>query len=639
MISPMRCGVLLALALVGCGPSARNPGGGDDAPEIDAPGPECSEGNHRCSGSTYQVCTSGMWSTQEDCAVACNDMLGCVLCSPGNNVCQDGNVHSCSPAGEVGGEVMACTGSTICQNGSCVDACADAAMKRSYTGCEYWAADLDNAVEVVGVPSGILGCSFVATGSKQATLDVCTMGDNLAGQCDPPGNTCPTGYTCQPTSVCILDAQKSPFAVVVSNPQARAVDVTLTGANGETFTRSVAAGAVQALVPQPAGMAALIPDQSIDGTGTTRKAYKLTSTLPIVAYQFNPLDNVNVFSNDASLLIPRAAFDTEYYVMSYATLNRRMPAPGNHPYYGYLTVVAWQDNTMIEVTPKATVQASATQSTIAAGVPTTFTLQAFETLTLQAAIGGDLTGTKIKAINVNQTFGVFGGHEATVFGETTPPSPLLSSGPCCADHLEEMMFPTSTWGKTFALVRSQSRGANEPDMLRIMAQKAGTTITFTPAPAAGTCNTLGPGDFCEIKIQVDTAISSNEPILIGHYLQSAIWQDPFFGDTVGEGDPSMAISVPAEQFRTEYAVLIPNAYGKNFLSIAAPSTGAVLVDGVAVTMTPFASGTYRANRTMVTAGQHKITCPSGCGVEVYGYSDAVSYMFAGGLDLKQIVIQ
>jgi len=31
-------------------------------------------------------------------------------------------------------------------------------------------------------------------------------------------------------------------------------------------------------------------------------------------------------------------------------------------------------------------------------------------------------------------------------------------------------------------------------------------------------------------------------------------------------------------------------------------------------------------------------CPDSCGIEVYGYSEAVSYLFAGGLDLEQIVI-
>ena len=175
-------------------------------------------------------------------------------------------------------------------------------------------------------------------------------------------------------------------------------------------------------------------------------------------------------------------------------------------------------------------------------------------------------------------------------------------------------------------------------MLRIMAQKPGTMITFNPPVTGANCGNLGPGQMCQVKIMVDTSIQSNEPVLVGHYLESAIWQDPLFGTAIGEGDPSMAIAVPAEQFRTDYTVLVPSQYAKNFLSIAAPANGAVLVDGTMVTMTPFAGGVYRANRTMVAAGQHKIACPAGCSIEVYGFGDAVSYMFAGGLDLKQIVI-
>jgi hypothetical protein len=113
-------------------------------------------------------------------------------------------------------------------------------------------------------------------------------------------------------------------------------------------------------------------------------------------------------------------------------------------------------------------------------------------------------------------------------------------------------------------------------------------------------------------------------VLVAHYLESAIWQDPFFGGSVGEGDPSFSISVPVEQFRTEYTILVPQAYSKNFLSISATAAGAVTVDGLAVALTPFAGGTYRGTRMQVNAGQHKIVCPASCGVEVYGYSDAVS---------------
>jgi hypothetical protein len=438
--------------------------------------------------------------------------------------------------------------------------------------------------------------------------------------------------------VCVLDAQNSPFAIVVSNPQAKDVNVVVTGPGGQMITRVVSAGQVTAIMPQ---MNNAIPDQSVDGTVLAKKAYRVTSDLPIVAYQFNPLNNVDVFSNDASLLVPKTAFDIDYYVMSYQTLDRRSPAPGRNPYYGYLTVVAVADGTQISVTPTTAVQASATQQTIAAGTTATFTLNMYDVLQLEAAPaaapGGDLTGTHITSPNM-MPFGVFGGHEATVFGETTPPDSSHPNGPCCADHLEEMLFPSTTWGKTFAIARSQQR-TNEPDKLRILAQKPGTTIAFTPAPAAGTCGTLGPGQFCEVKIQGDTEITASEPVLIGHYLQASIWANNANNNFVGNGDPSMSIAVPSEQFRKDYTILVPSQYQQSYVSIAAPATGGVTVDAAPVTLTQFpGGGTHRAARVPLAAGQHKITCADGCGITVYGYSDAVSYMFAGGLDLKPIVI-
>jgi hypothetical protein len=170
-----------------------------------------------------------------------------------------------------------------------------------------------------------------------------------------------------------------------------------------------------------------------------------------------------------------------------------------------------------------------------------------------------------------------------------------------------------------------------------MAQSDGTTVTFNPAPSSGTCSTLMTGQFCQVEIQKDTEIAANNPVLVGHYLESAIWQDPLLGDAVGDGDPSLALAVPVEQFRTDYILPVPMAYDKNFLSIAAPPTGSVSLDGNPINLVPFGASS-RSARVMVTAGQHHLTCPNGCGVEVYGYSDAVSYMYAGGLDLKQIVI-
>jgi hypothetical protein len=633
----MRLACVFVLAVVvGCGSSRKN---GDDD-DVDARAECLPEGSHRCMGATYQTCTGGQWQTAVDCPQFCSDNLGCVQCTPGQNFCKDGNVWLCDDNGDPGSELMVCGGVNTCVGGACVDACADAAASKSYIGCEYWAVDLDNAVEVWGGSSG--AC---AQGTAM-TLNVCyTMvgGGTYLGQCDPQNDgtaphTCPAGTTCQSKLVCASDAQHGPFAVVVSNPQAKDATVTVTGPGGQTITKVIPAGQVTPILMQANNA---IPDQSVDGTGKFRKAYKLTSDLPVVAYQFNPLDNSNVFSNDASLLIPRATMDTDYYGMSWATLNRR---PGKDPYYGYLTIVAPQDGTQISVTPTTAVMASQIQATIAAGTTTTFTLDAFEVLQLQAAPaaapGGDLTGTHITSPNM-MPFGVYGGHEATAFGETTSPDPQkYPNGPGFADHLEEMLFPSTTWGMTFAITRSKQR-TNEPDYLRILAQKPGTAVTFTPAPAAspfGNCGALSAGQFCDVKIAVDTEISSTQPILVGHFLESSTWYSNG-GMSVGTGDPSMAIAVPAEQFRKDYTVLVPAQYTENYISIAAAATGGITLDGMPVTMAPFPSGgTHRAARVTVGAGQHKITCADGCGITVYGYSSGVSYMFAGGLDLKPIVI-
>ena len=104
------------------GPSNRS--GGDDAPG-DGQGPVCSDGNYRCNGSEYELCSGGQWGISEDCAVTCVEGLGCAECAP-TAVCKDGDVHTCEANGTVGAETMACTGTNICEGGMCVDACTTA---------------------------------------------------------------------------------------------------------------------------------------------------------------------------------------------------------------------------------------------------------------------------------------------------------------------------------------------------------------------------------------------------------------------------------------------------------------------------------------------------------------------------------
>lgn len=571
---------LAVLALVACGPTNR--GDDDDDDDGDARPGDCTTGVNLCVGDAVHACVDGA--------------VGPVVatCDPGQ--CLNG----------------------VCQNSNTT--CADAIAGRSYIGCEYWPVDLDNAVEVQGTeifPG--FGCP-TETGTTPATpMPVCgAQGQN--GLCDF-GMSCvdSPGTTCTTIPVCSLNAQRSPFAIVVSNPQSQAVTLTLKNGSGQMVTDTVAPRAVKTLFPQQMGFA----DQSLDFSGIERKAYQLTSSAPIVAYQFNPLDNVGVFSNDASLLIPAHAYDVAYTGVTYKTLTRR---PLKNDYNGYLTVVASAPGqTTVTVTPKAGVRAGTSVPAIAAGATQTFTLSQFDALTLEAVAGGDLTGT---AVTCSAPCGMFGGHEATNMSDQP-------QSPCCADHLEDQLFPDSTWGKVYVVAHSKTRTHPVPDLIRVVAQRAGTTVTFNP-PQAGCAGTLGPGQYCDVFTQADVEVSSNEPIFIAHYLSSNIPQPP----ETDVGDPSMAFAVPTEQYRTTYTLLVPSQYAENYFSIAAPAGGTVFLDGNDVTsqLVPFGAGTYKAGRIPVAAGPHTLDCPGTCGVEVYGWSEAVSYLFAGGLDLEQIVI-
>jgi hypothetical protein len=631
--------------------------GGDSRPTTDAPAGgdgatgDCVDGQTRCLGFSFEACTDGQWGQVEACTAVCDDTLGCIDCTPNTQYCVGEDVTQCTAEGTAGAVIETCTGNVHCNAGMCVDPCVEAASSRSYIGCEYWAVDLDNAHDVYTTPDQVplgLGCGLL--GVATLTGPICYDPDSTvpdpvtggfkttAGLCDPGPTPCPTNYTCSTTQYCGLNAQTSPFAIVVSNPQTYPVMVTLSDATGHTAMQTIAPGAVQPLFPQQLGFA----DKSLDHTVLAPRAYKLVADGPIVAYQFNPLDNVNVFSNDASLLVPRTVYDQRYIAMTRETIGAR---PDSSDYNAYVAIVAWQDDTMVQVTPTVATKpgyGSPMVPALAAGVPTTFTLDAFEVLQLAAAPNQDLTGTQIVTMDPTETVGVFGGVEAGYLPHAQAP-PGGTNGPCCADHLEEMMFPTSTWGKDFAVARSQVRlpQVGEPDVVRVLAQQPGTTLTFQPNPISGSCGTLAVGQFCEVEIANDTLITASEPVLVGHFLKSVLWTDALGSMMFGTGDPSMAIVAPIEQYRTSYTVLVPQQYQQNYAAIVLANGESARIDGADVTsqLTSIVGG-FRAGRVLVAPGRHLIECSgNGCGVEIMGWSRAVSYMFAGGLDLEVIVVE
>src|SRR5688500_8714682 len=209
--------VLVLELLVACGPTSG--GGGNGTPD---------SGGAPVDGGRPDACA--------DCA-----------CDPGQSTyCVGDEVYECTAEGQQGDHVATCALES-CHGGACNDACGEAAVQNSYLGCEYWPIDLDNGLDLFGQPIPEAGdCALYASTLTTVTwtideFSVCVPGSGQAGTgglCDYGGDcSLAGGGTCQPMTLCAIDAGRSPFGIVVSNPDANdPVDVTLRGPAGESYT-------------------------------------------------------------------------------------------------------------------------------------------------------------------------------------------------------------------------------------------------------------------------------------------------------------------------------------------------------------------------------------------------------------------
>jgi len=547
----------------------------------------------------------------------------CTECIPNEKRCRDDDtVERCNELGMDWEVSDSCNGEStgrICDKGSCIKACDVAGKLYTYIGCDYWAVDLDNAF----VPGGRTG---------------------------------------------FYDAQGAQFSVVVSNPDVRrSATVEISTIHGEVLEDSQ--GAQLDLSPIEAGGLRVfnLPRRDVNGTIIAPLAYRLHSSIPITAYQFNPLENVGVFSNDASLLLPENVLGKYHIVM---TREQTFEKPALR---GYFTVIAVRSGeTQVAVTVTAHTLASNEKDgggnpvvpAMEPGDSKTFILQQFDVLNIETnAIGADLTGSLVIS---DRDVAVFGGSEASnapnsnhcnfQYGvcqwELDKGKPINQATPCqthedckdfitcCADHLEQQIYPVRTWGKHYIAAKSYDRNL-ELDVWRILAAEDGTVVTTFPPQA--NIPVLNRGQWYEFETRDHFEILADKPILVGQFLAAEQAPDPNVsgipgvGDA-GIGDPAFILSVPVAQYRKDYVFLAPNKYQADYVNIVAPVGAAVELDGEVLDDAYFESITpdYRVVRRQVEDGVHRVVADMPVGVVVYGYDQYVSYGYPAGLDLRDL---
>jgi hypothetical protein len=655
--------VLVALAVASCfDPGTRWEAPPDGGPLAPAPPVCAAAGVQRCDLGKIETCAAGPdgklgWTTAADCTaqgkVCSSKTFECKACLPDLAFCQGQQVMQCRSDGNQADPMATCDTATgsACREGTCQNLCDVAALQRSNVGCEYWGVDLDNAmIDATSNAAAQQYAIVISNAQPDVPVHVHVFQDD--GQ---PGDA--------PAPVEIADAIIAPYTLQVFKLGPREVD------------------------GSP-------PGQYNTGTHTalTRHAYKVTTDFPVVAYQFNPLDNVNVFSNDASLLKPREALALEghsvqpVYVVtgwpqtiaatSDPNTNFNPASPIN--LRAFVAIVGTHEDTTVRVHLKTAVVGGGPVAATPAGGIVEAHLGAFDVLNLETGdFNADFTGSLIEA---DWPIVAFSGNEAS----DAPHFSWLADRRCCADHMEDQLDPIRTAGRAFAIAHNPSRtqavhaaGANlgvvpEPDFVRFVAATTkGATITTTLPKPDDTIVLAYQGDMREVTVYGDFMAKSSDPIFVTQVMASQ--------DAAGVprglpgGDPSLLVYPPTEQYRNNYVFLTPDKYAFDFVAIIAPPGALVTLDDIAPKdlgcETAPADGLTSAQRGSPTPpfvvyrcqlgfpsidplklapdnvmtgvqndGVHRVDASVPVGIIVSGFDSYVSYAYAGGSDLKDLTV-
>ena len=458
----------------------------------------------------------------------------------------------------------------ICQDGECMSACEVNLKENSYLGCDYWAVDLDNIEGGQYEPVALVVSVPMGAGDAEITVTDMSL--------DPP--TPLTAEALEVDNLVVPDGQLKIFML-------------------------------------PTG-------HDIDGSIHTNKSFRVESTAPVTMHQFNPLNGLNIFTNDASLLLPANAMGTEYLVMGWP-----MRTSG-YTIRGFATIVATEEEiTLVEVWPTSPILGGSNVQSMAANPPQpyTFYLEQGDVLNLETdgSEGADLTGTRIVA---DKKITVFAGHECANI-------PLNVN---YYDHVEQQLYPVNAWGSTYVGDAFFPRSPSQQDTWRIMAGADNVQVTLTPAVATPPGNMV-KGQWFEFTTGSSFMTNATGPILVGHYLQGSNYPGYAIGcpsKGTGIGDPAFTLGVPVQQFLDEYTFLTPPHYVEDYVNIIFKPGSQVMIDGAPVQGSMHTLGEWAVIQMIVPDGVHTVTAPEPFGLTAYGYDCDVSYAYPGGLELKDI---
>lgn len=402
----------------------------------------------------------------------------------------------------------------------------------------------------------------------------------------------------------------------------------------------------------PAGITPAIKnaDAATHGTGLG-KAFHITTTAAVAAYDIYPYGGGQSALTSATLLLPSTSWDTNYVAVdAYGS------GPGTG---GVVQIVGQADGTTVTISPANDIVAANGIAGAKKGQPTTYTVNRGQVLqfTQDASLAGS-------AILSDKAIGVWGGKAG------------LAIDSCCNDSAHQQIPPVRALGSEYAGVRYRNRyeGVDETPPWRLIGAVDGTTLTWEPAPPPGAPTTLSLGQVAELRSAGPFVVKSQDaqhPFYMAAYMTGAAQWDPAenggSGKADGRGDAEFVNVIPPGEFANAYTFFTDPTYPEtNLVLVRTKVDGAfadVMLDcaGTLGGWEPVGtSGTLEFTRIDLVRhnfqpqgkcnnGRHEIHSEKPFGLTVWGwgsgetgnvgtgfYSQYVSYAYPGGANVKPI---
>ena len=369
----------------------------------------------------------------------------------------------------------------------------------------------------------------------------------------------------------------------------------------------------------------------INGNGVfNNRTIRVTAAKPVVVYSFI----TRAQASAASLCLPTNVLGKEYYATSFTQLSNENNSSS------YITIIAVEDNTNVEITPTATTTAGWLANSI-----NTVTLnkgQIYQVLGITTGnIGVDLSGTKVRTIASTsggcKKIAVFSGS-----GKISIGSPSCVGG--SADNLYQQLYPVASWGKKFLTVPSSGRPFNHYRVLRSNSL-TNVYVNGVLIPSASFTN-----NYYQFYNNTPNLITADIPITVAQFFTSQNCptnQNPY--------DPDMIVLNPVEQNINKVTLvsspLTTTGAHQHHLHVVikkdvAGGTGqsSFRFDGAPVPLTSWVvhpqdatySYLYLSN---IAAGNHNLASDSGFNAVAYGYGNAETYGYSAGANVKDLYQQ